>query len=107
MAIGKKVEKPAKRRQAFPNDMELLVLEDVDNGNEYYMALVDVFSLDRREYAALNAYEPDDGSHRSPEFVIMRYAEGPSGEQYYQSIRSKKELDLAFRAFFERYMAQL
>ena len=89
------------------DDTELIVLEDVDNGNEYYLAIIDTFVVNGREYAAMSAYEPDDGTHRDPEFVIMRYARGGSGEQYYQSIRSKKELNMVFDVFFERYTASI
>ena len=97
-----------KRKQdAFPDSMELAVLEDVDNGNEYYMALVDRFQVAGRMYVAMNAYEPDDGSHRAPEFVIMRCASGANGAYFYQSIRSRKELNMAFNAFFERYVEHL
>ncbi len=89
------------------DNTELIVLEDVDNGNEYYLAVIDTFAVNGREYAALSAYEPDDGTHRDPEFVIMRYARSGNGEQYYQSIRSKKELNLVFDVFFERYTASI
>lgn len=98
----------SKKRKAAPDakkqdDTELLVLEDIDNGNEYYLAVIDTFSLNGRDYVAMSAYEPDDGTHRDPEFVLMRFARGGNGEQYYQSIRSRKELNMVFDAFFERY----
>ncbi len=87
------------------DDTELIVLEDVDNGNEYYLAVIDSFTVNGREYVAMTAYEPDDGTHRDPEFVIMRFARGGNGEQYYQSIRSRRELNLVFETFFDRYTA--
>lgn len=89
------------------DDTELIVLEDVDNGNEYYLAVIDSFTVNGREYVAMTAYEPDDGTHRDPEFVIMRFARGNNNEQYYQSIRSRKELNLVFEVFFERYTAAI
>ena len=88
-------------------DEVLLVLEDLDNGQEYYLAFVDRFSVRGREYVAMSAYEPDDGSHRAPEFVLMRFDTGPQGEHYYQSIRSRRELDMVFERFFERYLRNL
>ncbi len=88
-------------------DEVLLVLEDLDNGQEYYLAFVDRFSVHGREYVALGAYEPDDGAHRAPEFVLMRFDTGPHGEHYYQSIRRRSELKLVFNVFFERYLRRL
>lgn len=89
------------------NDDVLAVLEDVDNGNEYYLSIVDSFTVDGREYVAMGSYEPDDGTHREPEFVLMRFDIGPQGEHYYQSIRNRKELNRVFDIFFERYVRQL
>ena len=86
------------------DETELLVLEDVDNGNEYYLAQIDRFSLGGREYVVMLSYEPDDGAHRDPEIVMMRFAYGEGGEQYFQSIRSRRELARVFDAFFERYV---
>ena len=88
-------------------DEALLLLEDLDNGQEYYLAQIDQFSWQEHVYVALRAYEPDDGAHRSPEFVLMRYEETQSGEQLYQSIRDPKELQAVFNVFFERYLEQL
>lgn len=31
------------------DDTELIVLEDVDNGNEYYLAVIDSFTVNGRE----------------------------------------------------------
>ncbi len=91
----------SRKKQRFSPDQQLLILEDVDNGHEYYMVPVDHFSLEGRTYAALYSYELDDGNHRKPELVLMR-SSGGGREQYYQSIRSKKELEAAFNAFFAR-----
>ncbi len=55
----------------------------------------------------MSSYEPDDGSHREPEFVLMRFDTGQQGEHYYQSIRDKKELELVFNVFYERYLRHL
>lgn len=86
------------------SDTELLVLEDIDNGNEYYLAQIDRFTFMGREYVALMSYEPDNASNRDPEIVLMRFAHGEKGELYYQSIRSKQELDQVFETFFDRYI---
>lgn len=89
------------------DDVILAVLEDLDNGHEYYLSIVDSFSIYGREYVAMSSYEPDDGTHREPEFVLMRFDTGQQGEHYYQSIRNKKELELAFNVFYERYLRHL
>ncbi len=103
MAAESRKKKLLREREL--DDTELIVLEDVDNGNEYYLAVIDSFVVNGREYVAMSAYEPDDGTHRDPEFVIMRFARGSGNEQYYQSIRSRRELNLVFETFFDRYTA--
>ncbi len=89
------------------DDVVLAVLEDLDNGHEYYLSIVDSFAVYGREYVAMSSYEPDDGTHRDPEFVLMRFDTGQQGEHYYQSIRNKKELELVFNVFYERYLRHL
>ena len=81
---------------------EIMVLEDLDNGREYYLFAVDRFTLRGRPYAVLASYEPDEGSRRIPDLVIMRYRLAENGQQYYTSIRSVEELDEAFDVFYDR-----
>ena len=83
----------------------LAVLEDIDNGHEYYMSFIDAFQLQGREYVVMYPYEPDDGHHANPELTILRSMRHESGEQYYLSIKDRKELDAAFNYFFRRFEA--
>lgn len=85
----------------------LLVIEDLDKRYDYYMSVVDRFPLGDRDYIILTSYEPDDGRHKAPDFVIMRVLLGTDGQQYYASIRDREELDLVFETFFERMRGDL
>ena len=81
----------------------LAVLVDIDNGHEYYMAMIDSFQLKGREYVVAYNYEPDDGSHAEPEVIILQSVRHTNGEQYFKSIKNRHELDSAFEAFFRRF----
>ncbi|HHW92894.1 MAG TPA: DUF1292 domain-containing protein [Clostridiaceae bacterium] len=85
------------------DDQVLAILVDERNGREYYVSMIDVFTLDGTTYTVMYNYEPDDGTRADPEIVIMRSWRDDSGEQAFSSIKSKKELDRAFDFFFERY----
>lgn len=85
----------------------LAVLEDIDNGNEYYVSIVDSFVVADREYVAMSAYEPPSKRAAEPEFILMRFDTGENGERYYQSIRNRRELDAVFDVFFSRYIRNL
>jgi hypothetical protein len=87
------------------NDDVLAVLVDERNGREYYVSMIDTLVVDGREYSVMYNYEPDDGSHFSPEIVIMRMYRGQSGDLAFSSIINKKELDEVFDHFFRRYEA--
>ena len=80
------------------------ILEDTDNGNEYYVSIVYSFEFARRSYVAMTSFEPMVGQNDEPEVIIMRFDTGPNGERYYQSIRNRRELDGAFDVFFDRYI---
>ncbi len=91
----------------------LLVITDEDNGYHYYVTVVDEFDNMDRKYVALIPFEPDDGSHREPEFVIMRVIDRTDRHQKdshkienvditYESIRSKTELNECFDIFLSR-----
>ncbi|HHX19396.1 MAG TPA: DUF1292 domain-containing protein [Clostridiaceae bacterium] len=84
-------------------DQVLAILVDERNGREYYVSIIDVFTLDGTTYSVMYNYEPDDGSRTDPEIVIMRSWRDESGEQAFSSITSRKELNRVFDFFFERY----
>lgn len=94
------------------DEERLLVITDEDNGYQYYVTVIDEFEFNNRNYVALIPYEPDDGSHREPEFVIMR-SENNSEQSTsiemvdvtYESIRSKTELNSCFEYFLTRLEA--
>lgn len=87
------------------NDDVLAVLVDERNGREYYVSIIDTLVVDGREYSVMYNYEPDDGTHFSPEIVIMRMYRVENGELAFSSIINKKELDEVFDHFFRRYEA--
>lgn len=84
-------------------DDVLAIVSDVNTGNEYYMAFIDAFKMKGRDYVVMYHYEPDDGRHPDPEITIMQSKRHVDGEQYFLSIKNKKELDQAFECFFKRF----
>lgn len=97
----KKKSMPTVNRGA--EDDVLAVLRDEKNGKEYYVSVIDVFEFQQREYSVMYNYRPNDGSHREPEIVCMRSYKGKNGEKFYSSIRGKRELEIVFEIFYERY----
>lgn len=99
----KKKTEPAIKRGA--EEDVLAVLRDEKNGKEYYVSVIDVFEFQQREYSVMYNYRPNDGRRREPEIVCMRSYKGKNGEKYYSSIRGKRELEIVFEIFYERYRA--
>ena len=96
------------KRQVAParlnsDDDALAVMRDASNGKEYYLSIIDSFPLLGRDYVVMYNYEPDDGNHAEPELVIMRTEFSRSGEQFFYSIKDKKELDGVFSLFISRF----
>ncbi len=85
----------------------LAIIEDVDNGHEFYVSMVDKFVFANRQYVAMSVFDPEASLRDEPEFVLMRFDISDTGEHYYQSIRNKKELDAVFDCFFDRYVKLL
>lgn len=88
-------------------DQELLVLEDLDNGNEFFFYQLDAFSLNGQDYICLASYEPDFGDHPEPELVIMKSEVDKSGNRFFKSIRKEEELDEVFEIFYSRMESSL
>lgn len=88
------------------DDQDLMVLEDMDNGKEYYLYKLDSFVLYGKTYVCMASYEPETGSHTEPQLVIMRLKEDKrkkdDHQQYFESVRDQKELDAVFDAFYAR-----
>lgn len=95
-----------------PTDLEekLIVLEDLDNGYEFYMRKLDLFELNQQEYIVFAPFEPDDGEHNAPDIIIMRILHIKPNknnrlkqeEIQFESILNRNELDAAFTRFNER-----
>ncbi len=94
--------KSARRRSRQDQDQDLLVIQDLDNANEYFFYQIDAFRLNNVDYVCLASYEPDFGDHTEPELVIMRTRLDNKGTRLYKSIRDTSELESAFNAFYER-----
>lgn len=101
--IDQKQQKNIKQKLSkIDKDQKLLVLEDLDNANEYFFYHLDAFYLDGHDYVCFASYEPDLGEHIEPELVIMRTMVSSKGERIFESIRDDEELDKAFEAFYRR-----
>ncbi|MDD3931429.1 MAG: DUF1292 domain-containing protein [Clostridiaceae bacterium] len=96
---------PVVRDDRASQESVLAVLVDIDNGHEYYMSFIDAFQYKGREYVVMYPYEPDDGQHKNPELTILRSMRHENGEQYYLSIKNRRELEAAFNHFFKRFEA--
>jgi len=81
----------------------LAVIRDASNGKEYFLSIIDSFSMTGRDYVVMYNYEPDDGNHAEPELVIMRTEFAKNSDQYFFSITDKHELDAAFALFMNRF----
>ncbi len=80
----------------------LMVIQDVDTAYEFYMTLVDRFPFEGKTYVAMLPYEPDDGEHTDPEFVLMEDISKSPNEGRYRSIRNRHERKRAFDHFLQR-----
>ena len=98
-----KKTKPQASAGLNKSDDALAVLRDASNGKEYFLSIIDSFSLSGRDYVVMYNYEPDDGNHADPELVIMRTEFAPNGDQYFFSIKDKHELDTSFDLFMTRF----
>ncbi|MDO5733630.1 MAG: DUF1292 domain-containing protein [Eubacteriales bacterium] len=84
-------------------DDALAVLVDENSGREYYVSLMDSFDFQGQEYTVIYNYEPEDGRSKAPEIVLMRSYRQADGTRYFSSIRKKKELEMVFEIFYERF----
>lgn len=101
----KKRKQPSVRsEQSNDNEDILAVIEDVDNGHEFYVSFIDHFVYNKREYVAMSVYDSFYRSKGGMELVLMRTDTDHNGDHYYQSIRNKRELDGVFDEFFNRYI---
>src|SRR5665647_665240 len=57
------------------SDDALAVIRDVSSGKEYFLSIIDSFSLSGRDYAVMYNYEPDDGNHADPELSLIHISE--------------------------------
>lgn len=103
-------------RQESAGSERLLRIVDEDNAYPYYVSVIDEFPFNERDYVALLPYEPDDGMHKAPEFVLMRRLpvsretmetfaqkrEESWQEICFEAIRSKAELHDVFDHFVQR-----
>lgn len=92
----------SKQARSAEDDV-LAVLTDESNGREYYVSIIDVFEFQKREYTVMYNYRSDDGRSKEPEIVLMRSYKDKDGSRYFSSIRNRKELQIVFELFYERY----
>ena len=84
-------------------DEEVAVIVDVRSGSEYYMFMIDEFAIGRTAYSVMVPYEPGRVKAKDAEIVILRSQRAKNGDQLYESITDKKELNSAFDVFFSRF----
>ena len=84
------------------DDQVLAILVDERNGREYYVSIIDVFTLDGRTYSVMYNYEPDDGSRSDPE-IVCALMERRRGEQAFHRLQAEKNSPRIY-FFFERYI---
>ena len=97
------------------DDEKLIVLEDLDNGYEFYMRKLDMFAYNGQEYIVFAPFEPAEGEHNAPDIVIMRILHASVqrkkskqlGEEIqFESILDRGELDEVFAKFNERMVME-
>lgn len=101
----KSERKPKASAGLNKSDDALAVLRDASNGKEYFLSIIDSFSVSGKDYIIMYNYEPDDGNHTDPELVIMRTEYAKNGDQYFFSIKDNHELDTVFDLFMNRFSA--
>lgn len=94
--------KPRGRRRRI-EDEALAVLTDQDSGRQYCVDFIDSFEIGGREYSVMYNYRPDQARAGGPEIIVMRAYRAADGTRYFTSIRNKKELEIAFEFFYERF----
>ena len=102
---SKSDRKPQASAGLNKSDNALAVIRDASNGKEYFLSIIDSYSMAGRDYVVMYNYEPDDGNHAEPELVIMRTEFANTGDQYFFSIKDNHELDSAFSLFMNRFQA--
>jgi len=97
------ISKPVKDSRTEVPDEEVAVIVDVDSGAEYYMFMIDTFSMGRYTYCVMVPYEPERVRSKDAELIIVRSQQAKNGDQLYISIKDKKELESAFENFYKRF----
>lgn len=112
--FGQQLNEARRHKQAnYSNDLkldkdqDLLVIEDMDNGNEYFFYQLDAFSLDSVDYVCLASYEPDVGNVTEPDLVLMHTYLAADGSRRFSSIRDEAELEKVFDVFYNRIESNL
>ena len=100
---SKSIRRPQFTHHSPKEGDALAVIRDASNGKEYYLSIIDTFTIEKIEYVVMYNYEPDDGNHADPELVIMRTEFAKNGDQYFYSIKNESELEAAFTVFMRRY----
>lgn len=97
------VTKTAKPDRIEVPDEEVAVIVDVTSGAEYYMFMIDSFTMGKNSYSVMVPYEPEKIRSKDAELIIVRSTQAKNGDQLYISITDKKELDSAFEVFYKRF----
>lgn len=94
--------KPAKKPKKTQDDEVLAVIRDQRNGYTYYVSVIDNFQYNGISYVVMYNYKGQDFDKVVPEILIMR-SYRDRHKQYFTSIHDKKEMDLVFDVFYDRF----
>lgn len=100
-------QRPKKQpRYQVGKDETLGVIQDQRSGQTFYISLIDNFTYKGKEYAVMYNYRAEDNVDSMPEISIMRTYRDQA-KQYFTSIRDKKELDMIFDIFYDRFQQSI
>lgn len=94
------------KRQKAAEDEVLAAIVDQRNGHTYYVSIIDNFKFKGIDYAVMYNYRAENYENTMPEILIMRTFRDHN-EQFFSSIRDKKELDMIFDVFYNRYQESI
>ena len=103
---SKKRNNAIKNKKKMGSDIpeeEVAVIVDVRSGAEYYMFMIDEFSIGKNSYSVMVPYEPDRIRSKDTEVVILRSQIAKNGDRIFISLTDKKELNATFELFFNRF----
>ncbi len=98
--------KSIKRTNKIADDEVLGVIRDQRNGYTYYVSVIDNFQYNGVNYVVMYNYKGEDYDKIVPEILIMR-SYRDHDKQYFTSIHDRKEMDIVFDVFYDRFQQSI